>query len=333
MKSLTCLLAAGAVAATLMASPAQAELRSITIGTNPSGSVFYLLGGGFARLFQEELGIRSTAQPQGGSSVYLPLVNSGEMTLGISSTIDAGMAYKGEFAFPVAMSELRALGNVWLLPYAYITYGDSGITKMEDLRGKRVMGDMPTNVALTEINKAMLASGGLDVNDVQFVRSGGLIDGIEAVVAGRADAAPVATNMPVLVESHSSAAGGLRIIANGDLATDEFYGAQVAGITTLTAKPEERYPFIVGETEIVGYNTLVVTSTHLSEDDIYKLVKTMYENWEQLQEDYPPMRSVSQAEFVMVNPTVPYHDGVIRYFKEAGLWTDAHEAHHATFNN
>jgi len=328
MKTFTRLVAAAATVAAL-AAPAHAELKNITIGTNPSGSTFFLLGGGLAKLFQEELGIRSTAQPQGGSSVYLPMVDVGEMTLGISSNIDAGMAYRGEFAYPQAVDGLRAIGRIWLLPYAYVTRADTGIETMEDLRGKRVMGDMPTNVALTQINKAMLKSAGLSPDDVDFMRSGGLIDGINAVVQGRADATPVATSMPALTETHASTP--LRIISDGQAGTDAFYGAEVPGVRTMVQAPSERRPYVVGDTPVVVYDTLVVTSDAQTADDVYKIVKTMHENWERLQQDYPPMRSVGKDAVPMVDPTIPYHEGAIRYYKEVGLWSDAHEAHHAKF--
>ena len=55
---------AGSLAVALSATSANAALRSITIGTNPAGSTFFLLGGGFAKMFQEKLGIRANAQPQ-----------------------------------------------------------------------------------------------------------------------------------------------------------------------------------------------------------------------------------------------------------------------------
>lgn len=333
MKHSSRLIAAGFLAAAFAAIPARAELDSITIGTNPSGSVFFLIGGGFAKLFQEKLGIRSTAQPQGGSSVYLPMVDSGEMTLGVSSTIDAGMAYNAQHAFPMEMRNLRALGRIWEIPYAYVTRADTGIETMEDLEGKRVMGDMPTNVSLTQLNKAMLETGGLSVDDVDFARSGGLIDGIDAVVQGRADAAPVATTMPALMEANSSVSGGLRIISNGEQASDEFYNERVAGTRVMTAEPSERRPYVKGDTEIVSYDTLLVTNKDQSEEDIYQLTKTLHENWEQLQQDYAPLRSVSKEEFAIVEPTVPYHPGAVRYLKEAGLWTDAHEEHQASFSN
>lgn len=318
----------GALAVAMTAAPSMAQLRSITIGTNPAGSTFFLLGGGFAKLFQDNLKVRSTAQPQDGSSIYLPMVNNGEMTLGLSSAMDAGMAYKGD-GFPAASTELRALARVWVLPYGFITGGNSGITKVEDLKGKRVMGDMPTNVALTRLNEAILKSGGLTTEDVNFARSGGLLDGIQAIVEGRADAAPVATSMPQLIEANSSANGGIRLIANGALADGNFYAKQVPGTHEGVAHPSETRPFIVGETGIVQYDTLLVGSTALSDDDAYALTKLLHENWEALVKDYPPLKAVAANELLAGGTPVPYHPGAIRYYREIGLWTDEIEAANA----
>ena len=323
---------AGSLAVALSATSANAALRSITIGTNPAGSTFFLLGGGFAKMFQEKLGIRANAQPQVGSSVYLPMINSGEMTMGIASSMDTGFAYTGD-GFPVASKELRTLGRIWILPYAFIASGASGITKMADLKGKRVMGDMPTNVALTRLNTAMLKSAGLSTADVDFARSGGLIDGINAVVDGRADAAPVAVTMPNLIEANGAASGGIRVISNGTEAVDGFYEKEVPGTRNGITKPTPRRPFVTEDTPIVNYDTLLVTSAALSDDDAYKLTKALYENWQQLQKDYPPLRGVASGDIAAANTTVPYHPGAIRFFKEAGLWTDAHEAAQAKFAN
>jgi len=74
-----------------------------------------------------------------------------------------------------------------------------------------------------------------------------------------------------------------------------------------------------------------VTSASLSDDDAYKLIKTLHENWEKLREDYPPLRSVARDKLALVDVTAPYHPGAIRYFKEVGLWTDAHDAKQASF--
>ncbi|MFC6763117.1 TAXI family TRAP transporter solute-binding subunit [Sulfitobacter porphyrae] len=328
MKTLRNTVAALSLLASIAAAPANAELRSITIGTNPAGSTFFLIGGGFAKMFQEELGIRSTAQPQVGSSVYLPYINNGEMTLGLSSSMDAGLAYTGE-GFPASNPNLRTLGRIWILPYAYIAARDSGITRMEDLAGKRVMGNMPTNVALTLVNKAMLESAYLTTDDVVFANSGGLLDGINAVVEGRADAAPVAVTMPDLIEANSAAKGGIVVITNGAKASEGFYEQLVPGTRLGVTKPVPARPFVTEETSIVNYDTLLVTSTSLSDEDAYTLTRTLHENWEQLKKDYPPLRGVALNDLALAESTIPYHPGAVRYYQEIGLWTDQHDANQA----
>ncbi len=131
----TKLLMAGVTSCVLSAGMASAELKSITIATNPSGSVYFLIASNFAKLFQTKLDIRSTAQPFTGSSVYLPSVNQGEVTLGLSSTVDSGLAYSGTGDFPMELTELRSLGGIWSIPYALVARGDSDINSADDLAG------------------------------------------------------------------------------------------------------------------------------------------------------------------------------------------------------
>ena len=114
------LVAAAAAFTFCSATTAQAKLKSITIGSNPAGSAYFLLAGGFAKLFQEKLQIRSTAQPHAGSSVYLPLMNKGEITLGLNSSLDSGLAYNGKPPYEHATKKVRAIARVWILPYAYV---------------------------------------------------------------------------------------------------------------------------------------------------------------------------------------------------------------------
>lgn len=324
-------LIAAALAVGITATTAQAELKAITIGTNPSGSTYFLIGSAFAKTIQEQLGIRTTTQPYTGSSMYLPAIHQGEITLGLSSTVDLDLAYKGERGYPIEMTSLRTLAQVWDIPYAFVTRADSGIVTADDLKGRTVMGEMPSSEALTVINEAIVKSGGLDIGEVDFLTSGGLMDGITAVVEGRADAAPVATTMPVLIESNAATPGGLRVVANGSQGDAAFFASLVPGVRPSVASPSERAPFVIGETLIVSYASLLVGSASLSDADAYQLTKTIYDNWTGLQSSTGPLRSVSQAQLAPEAPTVPYHSGAIRFFKEVGLWTDAHQANQDKF--
>ena len=188
-KSLAFKIAVAAAAGSfLAAAPSQADLKRLTIGTNPSGSTYFLLGSGFAKLFQEKLGIRSTAQPHAGSSVYLPLMNAGEITLGLNSSLDSGLAFNGKPPYRKPMSNVRAIARIWVLPYAYMVKASSGIKTIEDLKGKRVVVNFKTNVSLRQLNETILATGGLKRSDVKAIDSGGVVKGVNMVIEGRVEA-------------------------------------------------------------------------------------------------------------------------------------------------
>ena len=83
---------AGALAIGTGAADAQ---RQLTIGTNPVGTGYHTVGSGMAALLTEQIGIPVVVQPFSGSSVYIPLLQEGEVTMGFVSSLDAGGAYRG----------------------------------------------------------------------------------------------------------------------------------------------------------------------------------------------------------------------------------------------
>lgn len=308
---------------------AEAKLKRINIGSNPAGSVYFLLAGGFAKLFQKELKIRSNAQPHAGSSVYLPLMDKGEIVLGINSSLDSGMAVAGKAPYRGKMKNVRLIARVWILPYAYMVKESSGIKTMADLRGKRVLVKTKTNVSLAQANATLLSTAGLSTSDVEAIDSGGVVAGIKSVVEGRAMAATVALAMPAMRKAHATVPGGLRILGLGSKASNEFMAKGMAGLYTMKVKPSKRLPFVKGETLIAAFDSYLNAGSQVKDDDAYALAKTLHTNWKKLQKDYPPLRGTPQNGLAPANNAMPYHPGAIRYWKEAGLWTAANEADQA----
>ena len=311
------LLAAG------LPSAADAQLKRVTIGTNPQGSTYFLLGSGFAKLFQEKLGIRATAQPHAGSSVYLPLQNAGEITLGMNSSLDGGLAWNGRQPYKQATKKVRALARVWILPYAYMVKENSGIRTLADLKGKRVVVKYKTNVSLAQTNRTILATAGLTVDDITAVDSGGVVASIGMVVQGRVDAAPVATGMPAMRKAHATVPGGLRIIPIGPKGTDEFLGKGMAGLYSHVEKPSKTRPFVREATKIAAFDSYLNAGSQVGDEDAYRMAKAIYENWKQMQKDYPPLRGTKQSGLSPANNPIPFHPGAAKYYKEAGIYTDA----------
>ena len=132
----TFLTTTSAVCLSLALPGARAQLRRVTIGSNPAGTNFHLVAGGIAKLFQAELGIPSIVRPYSGSSVYLPMLQRGEIALGINSSIDSYLAYRGLEPFSAPLSQLRALIGLYPLGYMFWTRANDGLRRIEDLRGE-----------------------------------------------------------------------------------------------------------------------------------------------------------------------------------------------------
>lgn len=330
MKQFARFAAIGAAALALCVSnAADAKLKRVTIGTNPSGTVYFLLGSGFAKTFQENLGIRATAQPHSGSTVYVPLVNKGEVTLGLNNTMDSGNAYRGVGDYKKPLKNLRALVMFWVIPYGMMVRGDSGLTSMEQLRGKKVVINIKPNTSLTPLTLRILESAGLREKDVVALDSGGLIKNIDLVIQGRAAAAPVAYSMPAVRKANATTPGGIRILPLGSLATDAFMDSGVSGTATMIATPAKTRPFFKQPTKIAAFQSFLNAGSAVNEQDAYNLVKTLHENWKAMQKAYRPLRGVGANQIAPSTNPIPYHAGAVRYFKEIGIWTAANEKRQA----
>lgn len=317
------LLAAAAALPASFALPARAQPKRITIGTNPVGTFYYVLGGGLAKLFSEEVGIRSIVQPYAGSSVYLPMIDSGDVTMGLSSSLDSGGAYRGEQGRD-RNKQLRSLARLWPLRYAMVVRQDSPIKSPADLKGKRVVINFKANVSLSPIHHAVLKSGGLTVKDVVAVDVAGLPQGIKGVVDGSIDATWAAVGIPAIKEAH--AAVGVRYVElAGPNFTEAFLDEQVSGLFPIGIAPAPNLPEVSAPLTTTGFDVFLIGSSALDDATVGKLLGAIHSAFPTLQKDYSTMRQAKVDEMSRASNTVPYHPGAIAYYKAKGLWTPAND--------
>jgi TRAP transporter TAXI family solute receptor len=320
--------ALAAVFAAALAPGVRAALTRIAIGANPAGTNFNLVAGGFAKTLQQSLGVPSIVRPYAGSSVYIPLLERGEIPLGINSSIDSYLSYTGSAPYAAAMRHLRALMSVYPLDYMYWVRAESGLERVEDLRGRRVVLDYRSLVPLGRLNRAILASGGLTEKDIVPVTAAGLPEGARLVVEGRADAAAMGYRLPLVRQMHATLpGGGLRFLQMGR--DEERVPRIMPGARVTTVLPDESSVGIDGPTRVAVYDTYLNTGTHLSADDAYRIVAALHAAWSQLRKDYAVLAPVASDALCPADVPLPYHDGAVRYFREIGLWTDAHDANQA----
>ena len=302
---------------------AEAQLRRIAIGSNPAGTNYYVVASGIAKLLQDETGIPSTVRPFSGSSVYMPMLQRGEIALGINTQIDSLSAYTALDPYPAPMSNLRLVSAMMPLRDNFMVRADSGMATVEDLRGRRVVVTIRSNVALDRWHRALLATGGLGPDDVDIVSVASLPDGVRLLTEGRVDAAPIGLATALARQAEATIPGGIRFLGVGSneaALTDTMPGAHVDVMTSDTAAVGVHEP-----TRLARFATYLNTGAHLADDDAYLIASTIHQNWESLRRDYALLSAVEPGSLAPSDSPHPYHPGAARYFREAGLWTEAHE--------
>ena len=319
--------AAGAAAVLAPNMPVFAQARRLTIGTNPAGSLYFVIGGGLAKVITEKAGVQTIVQPFTGSSVALPLVNGGELTGSLASTLDAGFAYRGEGPWQgKPMKGLRSLVRILNLPYTFTVRADSGLKTIADLKGKRVVMDFKGQVALKAMNEALVQAGGLSLSDVQHITVAGLKPGLDAVADKAADATAVAAGIAMVQEMHAGTP--VRYLnVTGPNATDEFMAKILPGSSLMRLEPSARMPEVTEPVTIGTYDVYFVVGADLSDQDANMIATTLIETWADLQKDYAPLRGSKLEDLARPTATAPYHPGAIAAFKAKKLWSDALEAY------
>src|SRR2546430_9657516 len=152
------LAAAHAVAAVSQAQ----EKYSLSIATGGTGGVYYPLGGGMANILSKYVpGLQATAEVTGGSVDNLKLIATGKPYIAFSMA-DAGQdAYRREDKFKGTRVPLRTLMGLHPNRMHVVTIDGIGITKMVDLRGKRVSTGSPGS-ATEVMGFRVIEAAGLD---------------------------------------------------------------------------------------------------------------------------------------------------------------------------
>jgi len=152
-----------AVAAALLcagAAYAQGKIN-IFVASGPTSGVYYPLGGGLADVLTKYVpNLNATAGTTDGSMANLLLMGQGKADVAFSMADASWDAYKGQGKFQKPVN-VRALMVLYPNRMHVVTVDGTGITKMSDLKGKRVSTGAP-NSATQIMAYRVLEAYGLD---------------------------------------------------------------------------------------------------------------------------------------------------------------------------
>lgn len=291
------------------------EGTRMTMGTGGPTGTYYAYGGVLGQYMINKAGIDVNVVSTEGSKANIQGIDIGDYQLGTVQSDVMAYAWAGSRSFEAegAIQSFRVIGGLYAEAVQLITM-DPEIKSVADLKGKSVsIGAPNSGVYFNAVD--VLAAAGLTEEDInaQYQSFG---DSTDALKDGKIDAAFIVAGAPTpaITELCTSNAAYL-VPIDGEVAEKlmkdcPFYTAYEI--------PAETYK---GQTEAVKTVTVkatLIVDANASEDDVYKLTASIFDNIEAITSEHAKGAELS-LENATSGMTAPFHAGAAKYFKEKGI--------------
>lgn len=320
-------------AATATPTPTPKPLpKLISITSYDVGSAAYVFSSGLAEAITKISGMQVRIEPGGTDTARLTPVRSkaSEMTITTHATATFAMLPIDIFEKPEwGPQRLRIVSMGPTMAIGIFTKGNSGIKTLADLKGKRVP-NITGSPAVTLGTEGMLAFGGLTWDDVKKTPFGSYAASTKGVIEGACDAALSGSTATTPMELAASPSGIFWLPVPNDnkegwarllkIAPYMLPGTFTEGAGLSAANPW------VGS----GYPYSLFAYDFQDENLVYATTKSLVEGYNIMKDIHPHLKNwtvdLSTDLSLLEKVIIPYHPGAIKYFKEVGKWTAAHQA-------
>ena len=309
-----------ALTAVLALSIGGASAQTLSIGSNPQGSLAYSTAAGIAKVSTEATDLKVRVIPQGGPVVTLPQVNSGELDFSISLSIPAAFSAlgRGMFAKSGKQPNVRTVAALFPLHLGFFVRKESKITRIADLRGKRLGSKYPKQRVIQLTGAAKLATAGLTYKDVIGVPVPNGVRQVDDFMAGKIDAVTFSLTSGKTAQAHAKV-GGIRVLSLPKSPAAEKAMQKIApGSHIATIGPGPAYPGVTGPTNVFAAPFLLMAAAKTPDEAVYKIAKAIYENKAKLVTTHKAFNGMQPGE-MHTDVGVPYHPGALKFYKEKGM--------------
>ncbi len=290
--------------------------RNLSIVTGGTGGVYYPLGGGLANLLTKYVpGYQATAEVTGGSVDNLKLIGAKKADIALTMADASLDASRGEDKFKGNPVPQLALAVLYPNNMHVVTIEGSGITKMSDLKGKRVSTGSPGSA--TEVMAfRVIEAAGLDKDKDMKRERLGVAESTNAIKDRKIDAYFWVGGLPTAAVTDLGATPELKLalVDHSDVVAkmNQKYGPLYAQGQI----PAKTYPGQDKDNKIATVWNILVAHKSMPNDVAYNIVKTIFEHrdeWATVHKEALNVKPVTQKQ---ANSPVKFHPGALKYFAE-----------------
>lgn len=303
---------------------AGASAQTMGIATNPQGSLYYSVGSAVSQVISNKTRHSLRVQPMGGSSTYVPTINQGQIEFGLLNVIDPAFAWEGieNFKGQPPAKNLRLVAVIFQLPIGIAVVDNSPYKTLADLKGVRMPAEFTAQSTIRFVQDAVLANAGLATSDMEKVPVRDYVQGMRLLGEKRVDAALMGVGAAQAQEVHAKLQrdGGIRFLDLVDSPDAVKRIHQIMPAYPYLQQPSPAIPGVKeGGARLMTYSAFIVSSSHVADDVVYDVVKTVHASAKELAEAHGSLRRFNPAR--MAEPhKVEWHPGAIKFYKEIGQW-------------
>ena len=320
MKKFTVLASALAVIGALGSTPAMAQQKFVTIGTGGVTGVYYAAGGAICRLMNKDRakhGIRCSVESTGGSVYNVNTIKAGELDFGVSQSDVQFNAVKGlaQFKDSGAMGDLRAVFALHPEPLTIVARKEANVKKFEDFKGKRFNIGVPGSGQRATM-EVLLPAIGMKTADFSLVSELKPDEHGAALCDNKIDGFAFVVGHPAAnIQDVTTTCGAQLVNVTGPgvdklIASFPYYAKATIPGGLYANNPNGATTF--------GVVASIVSSAKVSDDVVYTLVKSVFENFEEFKKLHPAFAHLDPKTMIKDGLSAPLHNGAVKYYKEKG---------------
>jgi uncharacterized protein len=302
---------------------AQQTLLRLSMGTGGTGGVFYIMGGGIAKILTKYLpNTEITVEVTGGSVDNCKLLKSNKADLGLAGADISFDAMNGIGKFGKGASEdkipVRSLGAIYTNHMHFITHKDSPIKTVSDLKGKRVSTGSPGSGTEVKTTRILEAFGINPDKDIKRERLGAN-ESVNAFKDRKLDVIGWDGGIPTSAILDLASTPGISIkmlnCAEGVPELNKKY----PDVYFPTVIPKGTYAGIDYDVQSIGVTNLFVTLEKMDSQLVYNIIKTLYAH---LNPDLIAVHkeaSKINLQMMTTGSSIPFHPGAVKFYAEHGI--------------
>jgi TRAP transporter TAXI family solute receptor len=305
--------------ALLLAFAAGAQAQNLSIATGGTGGVYYPLGGGMAAVLSKYVpGMQATAEVTGGSVANMQLIGTGKPYIALTQADAAIDALKGQDKFAGKPVPVRTIAVLYPNRMHVVTIEGTGITKMADMKGKRLStgsGGSATEVFAFRVIEA----AGLDKDKDMRRERLGVAESVNALKDRKIDGFFWVGGLPTAAVTDLANSPGVKIKFVDIAHLVPEMAKKHGNIYVKDVIPQRMYNGMTADNQAATVTNLLTVNANMDDKTAYTIIKTLWEHRVDLVRVHAEAVNIKPENQRAENSSIPWHPAALKYFAEQGI--------------